>query len=279
MKILRICIYFLAIQINSPYHLDYPGSGVSFIDYRFRHSSFDGVELTAVQYFSTLINGRGHENYTDNLFPLHQFHVQQDQTCHFHVIHPGAEYVYEIKVDGHRLTIVASDGQELEPFTVDSFIIFPGETFDFLVTANQSSGNYYIRAETLRYGYGLLPLADGFVQGGKAILKYDQAKGDSMVSSNTSCTNITPCLVFNCPFHGYPGHMNKVCITFGDVRAKDAEYQQYGIKDSDVEEIFLNVGFNVGSTINGIRHIEPTAPLSGKSRNLYFVSLPHCVQS
>ena len=44
---------------------------------------------------------------------------------------------------------MASDGYDVEDVVVESFIINPGERFDFLLTANQSVGNYWLRAESM----------------------------------------------------------------------------------------------------------------------------------
>ena len=52
-------------------------------------------------------------------------------------------------MDQHHLTIVSSDGYDVENIVVESFIINPGERFDFLLIANQSVGNYWFRAVSL----------------------------------------------------------------------------------------------------------------------------------
>lgn len=38
---------------------------------------------------------------------------------------------------------------ELSPLDVESFIVQPGERFDFVIEADQITGNYWVRAETL----------------------------------------------------------------------------------------------------------------------------------
>lgn len=52
----------------------------------------------------------------------------------------------KVSIDDHNLTIIASDGQPLEPFVTEILIIYGGERFDFVINANQSVGNYWIRA-------------------------------------------------------------------------------------------------------------------------------------
>ena len=64
----------------------------------------------------------------------------------------GAIYPLRISVDDHNLTVISSDAFDIEPIVVESFIINPGERFDFLLTADRPSGNYWIRAESMEVG-------------------------------------------------------------------------------------------------------------------------------
>ena len=66
--------------------------------------------------------------------------------CRFRVAHTGVELPYEVSVDGHVLTLVATDGYDVAPILVDVILINPGETVDFEISANQTSGKYWVRA-------------------------------------------------------------------------------------------------------------------------------------
>jgi len=50
-----------------------------------------------------------------------------------------------VSVDGHSITVIASDGYDIEAEEAESFIINPGELFDFELLADQPVGNYWIR--------------------------------------------------------------------------------------------------------------------------------------
>ena len=50
-----------------------------------------------------------------------------------------------MSVDGHSITVIASDGYDIEAEESKSFIINPGERFDFQLSADQSVCNYWIR--------------------------------------------------------------------------------------------------------------------------------------
>lgn len=48
--------------------------------------------------------------------------------------------------------MISADGYRFKDEVVQSFIISPGERYDFIVNATESSGCYWIRAETLEQG-------------------------------------------------------------------------------------------------------------------------------
>ena len=45
--------------------------------------------------------------------------------------------------------MIASDGNPFERLDVESFIIYAGERFDFVVNASMPVGNYWVRARGL----------------------------------------------------------------------------------------------------------------------------------
>ena len=70
----------------------------------------------------------------------------------FRVAHTGVSLPYELTVDDHALTVVATDGYDIKPLKVDIVLVHPGETVDFEITANQTSGKYWVRATTTMAG-------------------------------------------------------------------------------------------------------------------------------
>ena len=69
-------------------------------------------------------------------------------------------------MDDHDLTVIASDGCEISPIVLESFIIHPGERFDFILYTTEGIGNYWIRARTLEVNRRTLA---------EAILRYQGA--------------------------------------------------------------------------------------------------------
>ena len=63
------------------------------------------------------------------------------------MIHPGTVFPLRISIDGHILSIVYMDGYNVVPMSFESFIINPGERFDFVLSADQPTRNYWIRVD------------------------------------------------------------------------------------------------------------------------------------
>ncbi|GFR63210.1 multicopper oxidase [Elysia marginata] len=114
------------------------------------HHHDDGDNKPALM----LINGMGaHREFMDGnstiYTPRASFTVQGGKKYRFRVI-SGAilNCPIQISVDGHTMLMIASDGNAFEPFTADSFNIFAGERYDFVLYADKTNAlrNYWIRA-------------------------------------------------------------------------------------------------------------------------------------
>ena len=81
--------------------------------------------------------------------PLTWYNVTKGESYRFRVIGVGTIYPLRISVDDHMIKVIASDGYDIEPILVESFIINPGERYDFLLKADQPRGNYWVRAVSM----------------------------------------------------------------------------------------------------------------------------------
>ena len=226
------------------------------------------MELSALTYVSGLIGGRGRWN--GNKIPLSQYALTMGKLQRFRLVHSGAEYSYEVSVDDHVMIVVQSDAYAIQPITVDFFMIHPGETIDFEIVANQNSSRYWLRATTLREGLGPRPINTRHAREEvRAILYYNNSEGDvrvmtDPVSKPKVCSRSHPCIVFNCPFKDYPEEYNRTCINVDSIRSvvpqdspKDLLKDQFGLKDENVVEVFLNFAFVIGSSINARQFVPP----------------------
>ncbi|XP_066271301.1 uncharacterized protein, partial [Branchiostoma lanceolatum] len=101
------------LDIASKYNLYHSGAGQFEYDEPSRGFSVDGVEITARQFVSALINGRG--RYKSNKAPLSKFTVEEGQKIRIRLIHVGGDHTFKVSIDQHALRVLASDGHDINP--------------------------------------------------------------------------------------------------------------------------------------------------------------------
>src|SRR5262249_26283846 len=105
------------------------------------------ADIGDVPFESGLINGKGRFK-NDSLAPLATIDVKLGETLRLRVISGASTYQFRFQIDGHPLTVIASDGAPIQPVEVDNLMISPGERYDVILKANGKS-NAWIRAVTL----------------------------------------------------------------------------------------------------------------------------------
>lgn len=196
----------------------------------------DGSFFSLLKAHSGLFNGRGRYYYnygngTHNEAPLEVFNVKKGSSYRFRVIAVGALYPFRISVDDHVITVIESDGYPVQPVTVESFIISPGERFDFTLIANQSIGNYWIRGRTLETNRVTLA---------EAILRYDDAPANDPTTKRKECKVDDKCTVLNCPFQLFPEKDNTDCILFDQLKSRAVNDPAPQVINGRFKEYFLN---------------------------------------
>lgn len=113
--------------------------------------------------------------------PYEVFNVRDGFRYRFRTINSGfLNCPLEISIDNHTLDVIASDGNYIETVKVDSLVSYAGERFDFVVTANQVPGNYWIRIK------GLMDCDERFLKAHQgAILRYNGAPNEDPLSPLT----------------------------------------------------------------------------------------------
>lgn len=114
------------------------------------------------------------------LTPLEIFHVTSGGSYRFRTINAGfLNCPVEISIDGHNITVISSDGGYFEPVVVSTLVTYAGERFDFVVKADQSVGNYWVRVR------GLMDCDERFTKAHQvAILRYDGASENEPSEEN-----------------------------------------------------------------------------------------------
>ncbi|KAM5532254.1 hypothetical protein V8D89_014093 [Ganoderma adspersum] len=117
---------------------------------------------------STLINGLGRSTGTADA-DLAVISVTQGKRYRFRLVSMSCDPFHTFSIDNHTLNVIEADGVNTKPLVVDSIPIFAGQRYSFVLTANQSVDNYWIRANP---NIGTTGYANGI---NSAILRYDGA--------------------------------------------------------------------------------------------------------
>ncbi|XP_077987804.1 uncharacterized protein LOC144442357 [Glandiceps talaboti] len=103
-----------------------------------------------------LINGKGKraefedESEAKYFTPREVFSVEQGKRYRFRMMSNAITFCpMQVSVDNHTLLVIASDGNPFDPYMTDVLIVYGGESYDFILQANQSIGNYWFRVKGL----------------------------------------------------------------------------------------------------------------------------------
>ncbi|MEO8461291.1 MAG: copper resistance system multicopper oxidase, partial [Dokdonella sp.] len=118
---------------------------------RMRMSPRDLVDITGYTY-TYLINGNAPDGNWTGLF-------KPGERVRLRFINGSSNSFFDVRIPGLKLTVVAADGQDIEPVAVDEFRITPAETYDVIVQPEEDRA-YTIFAQSMtRDGYARATLA------------------------------------------------------------------------------------------------------------------------
>jgi CopA family copper-resistance protein len=117
---------------------------------RMRMDPTDIADVTAAAY-TYLINGHSPEENWTGLF-------EAGERVRLRIINAAAQTIFNLRIPGSRMTVVAADGIDVRPVEVDEFQIGNAETYDVIVQPTE--GAHSIIAETIdRSGMAVATLA------------------------------------------------------------------------------------------------------------------------
>ena len=194
---------------------------------------FERAGIGPTPFFSGLINGKGrHEDVPYSATRLSVFTVEEGHRYRFRLVGAQGLYAYKFSIDGHKLTVVGTDGFWIQPQKeVDYIIVHTGERYDFILEANAPFKNYWIRAETLEtlvQGSGPPYQSLGHVAEG--ILQYKKPNQQAPIISSTEyesikmsspprwCTYGHKCKAVNCPFENFHQSYLTNCVNVDDLQ-------------------------------------------------------------
>lgn len=197
------------------------------------------------------------------------------------MIGANAGHPLEIRIGGgHKLHIVATDGNPIKTIIADSLIVNGGERFDFYIQTKtrlagasqqqQQLGNYFIVVRTLETkddDFNELSV-ENF---GLAVLKYSGTQGQEAATCGDACQpcHHSSCLKLNCPFWSKPNEGAYRCVPVSEMRSRsipdaDLELLAPNYTPDQFEEHFFNFHFagspSLRSSINGKRFVMPSIP-------------------
>ncbi|KIJ21197.1 laccase [Paxillus involutus ATCC 200175] len=141
-----VVIYDVADPLGHMYDVDDENTVITLSDWYHTPSTQLGAIFGPVTSNSTLINGRG--RYPGGpLQPLTIIDVTPGLRYRFRVVALSCDPSFNFTIDGHRMTIIEVDGNEVLPVEVDSIPLLAGQRYSVVVTANQPVANYWIRSE------------------------------------------------------------------------------------------------------------------------------------
>ncbi len=112
---------------------------------KMRMSETDISDVTGHTY-TFLMNGATPDDGWKGLF-------KKGEKIRLRFINSAAMTIFDVRIPGLKMTVVASDGQDIEPVTIDEFRIGVAETYDVIVEPSDDSA-YTIFAQTIdRTGY------------------------------------------------------------------------------------------------------------------------------
>lgn len=106
------------------------------------------------------MGGMHHDHDTRALGPcaagsLYSTHVKSSDRVRLRVISSSANAPYYFTIDNHTLEVVEMDGVEIEPIKTTRLFMNPGQRYSVVVTANQTAGNYLMRAAAASHCFHL----------------------------------------------------------------------------------------------------------------------------
>ena len=130
-----------------------------------------------------LINGKGALPESPQLnVPLETYKVKKGSRYRFRLINAAINYcTMSVSIEGHNLTLIASDGQPIVAVKVDSLVSLSGERYDFVVEASQEPKDYWIKIR----GEGVCSWLN-LTQ--RAILRYERDDLSDQLTSNKPFT-------------------------------------------------------------------------------------------
>ena len=75
------------------------------------------------------------------------FLVEQNRRYRYRLINTGAFALFQFSIDNHTLSVIEADGTAVQPLNVHRLEIAIAQRYSFILNANQTAANYWMRAQ------------------------------------------------------------------------------------------------------------------------------------
>ena len=260
----------------------------------------DGAFLPPLPFDTILLNGKGWPTLPARVanldakvlsLPLDVFTVETNKKYLFRVVSASNGHPFEVSVTGHKLRVVATDGNAITPVdSVDSVIVHSGERYDLELdtkTSDAEADNFFVVVKTLdKLTYNFSSFTGEYF--GLGVLHYASVSDTALKRHEVRvCSSADPCHVANC-FHKFPRADTK-CTSVHDMQAlsipaADADLLHMKKYDSATfEEHMLNFHFSgeqeKRASVNNFQYMKPVVPayFSAQEAAKSCASRPECV--
>ncbi|KAF9058479.1 laccase lcc6 [Rhodocollybia butyracea] len=194
-----------------------------------------GLIMGAAVSDATLINGLGRSATGSLTSPLAVISVVQGTRYRFRLVSTSCSPNFVFSIDRHTFSVIEADSVETEQVVADSIQIFAAQRYSFILNANQTVNNYWIRANSSR---GPAGFASGI---NSAILRYRGAATEEPTTTDTAANLLQETSLHALVDPGAPG---------------------LPIIDGADYNLNLQLGFSAGNfLINGVQFIPPSVPV------------------
>ncbi|WKA10775.1 hypothetical protein VitviT2T_028330 [Vitis vinifera] len=97
---------------------------------------------------SLLINGQPGDLFPCSKLGTFKLTVDHGKTYLLRIINAAFHEALFFSITKHKMIVVGTDGSYTKPLTRDYITIYPGQTYDVLLEANQHPNHYYMAAKT-----------------------------------------------------------------------------------------------------------------------------------
>jgi FtsP/CotA-like multicopper oxidase with cupredoxin domain len=92
----------------------------------------------------------------NRLGATHEFAVRAGERLRLRLVNAASARLFNLTLDGHRMTVIARDGQAVSPYPLETVVIGPGMRVDLVIDCLQKPGSRFALRDTGSRGMGQL---------------------------------------------------------------------------------------------------------------------------